>query len=257
MARGVIALPGLWIDIDIQGPAHAAENLPVSLDEAEDFAREFPLQPTSIVDTGHGMHVYWLFKELLTWDQKDNGACAAAQKLVRDFQATLQAMAELRGWRVDTTSDLSRVLRVPGTTNWKLQNEPALVRILDIQESCRYAPAGFEPYLIRPQHAQPGNNGAHSTRTGRGDYRTLDIVALFKTHRLYGDDLGEGKHAVMCPWDCEHTEERPAGDSDTVIWEASDHQLWPQFCCLHGHCFQKRGIAQVIEKMVDADEFCS
>ena len=33
-ADGVIAIPGLWIDVDITGSAHTAENLPRSIDEA-------------------------------------------------------------------------------------------------------------------------------------------------------------------------------------------------------------------------------
>ena len=117
-AVGVIAIPGLWADIDIKGPAHAADNLPATIDEAEDLVREFPLQPKIIVDSGHGIHAWWLFKELWTWDTEDQNTRKKAQELVRRFQDTLEAMAQRHGWHIDTTSDLARVLRLPGTTNW-------------------------------------------------------------------------------------------------------------------------------------------
>ena len=248
-SAGVIAIPGLWADVDIYGPAHSAQNLPASIDEAEDLLREFPLPPTAIIDSGHGLHVWWLFEELWTWDPEDQDTRKKAQQLVRRFQDTLGAMAERHGWKVDTTSDLARVLRLPGTTNWKLPDEPAPVRILDIQECCRYRREDFEVYLTKPPQAENDSNVIRPLPKGKGDYTTLDVVSWIKSHGLYGRDLGDGKHAVMCPWADEHTEERAAADSDTVVWEATGDRLWPQFNCLHGHCYRIRGIADVIERL--------
>jgi putative DNA primase/helicase len=89
----------------------------------------------------------------------------------------------------------------------------------------------------------------------RGDYRTLDAVALFTAHGLYGRELEAGKHAVLCPWVHEHTEQREADFGDTVIWEAAGG-AWPTFFCSHSHC-AGRGMADVIAKLGDADRYCA
>jgi len=91
----------------------------------------------------------------------------------------------------------------------------------------------------------------------KGDYRTLDVVALFEAHDLYGRciDPAEGRHAVLCPWVHEHTMKRPADYGDTVVWEA-DGEKWPRFYCSHDHC-QGRSIEDVIAELGDADHYCA
>lgn len=139
-----IAIPGLWIDIDVQGPGHSAENLPATMDAAMSFVQSFPLQPTMLVATGGGLHGYWLFKEL--WEFDDDEERQFAQALSRRFQFTLQAIAkEAHQWDIDSTYDLARVLRLPGTYNVK--NDPVLVEVVRFDDLCRYNPDDFEPYL--------------------------------------------------------------------------------------------------------------
>jgi AAA domain-containing protein len=91
---------------------------------------------------------------------------------------------------------------------------------------------------------------------GRGDYRTLDAVALFRSRGHYGRAMGGGKHAVLCPWYMEHSEPDAQGpeDSDTVIWEAEGNQ-WPNFDCKHAHCDGRR-MKDVIG-VWDADAYCA
>src|SRR5579862_2489526 len=60
---GVIALPGLWADIDVLGPNHVATNLPPTLEDAWKIIRVVPFKPTVVVYTGGGMQPYWLFRE--------------------------------------------------------------------------------------------------------------------------------------------------------------------------------------------------
>ena len=86
---------------------------------------------------------------------------------------------------------------------------------------------------------------------GRGDYRTLDVVAWFASHGQYLKDMGGGKHAVTCPWAGEHSE--GSAESATVVWEAAGG--WPSFRCLHAHCDHRR-IADVMALLGDADQFC-
>ncbi|HPT25154.1 MAG TPA: phage/plasmid primase, P4 family [Bryobacteraceae bacterium] len=119
--QGVIALPGLWADIDIRGGAHAAENLPETEAEALSLVEALGLPPSVIVHSGHGLQVHWRLKELYIIDNE------ADRKKLKDlsvrFQNQIRRAAERRGWTIDITADLCRLLRVPGTFNRKLGDD--------------------------------------------------------------------------------------------------------------------------------------
>ena len=59
----VSCITSMWVDIDVKGSAHAASNLPESIEEAVNLAYSFPLSPTVIVKSANGLHVYWLLKQ--------------------------------------------------------------------------------------------------------------------------------------------------------------------------------------------------
>ena len=122
-----VTLPGLWADIDVQGPAHTAVNLPPTKAAARALLTEFPLPPTLVIDTGHGLQTWWLFREL--WVFEDEAERQAAQSLARRFLATLQSIAKAHGWQIDPTADLARLMRLPGTWNRKL--DPLPVRVIE------------------------------------------------------------------------------------------------------------------------------
>lgn len=126
--KDVLAIPGAWADIDVQGPAHKDTALPPTKDDALALLHEFPLPPTLVVDSGHGLQPWWLFKKL--WVFRDEKERDEAQALIRQFQATLQAKAAAHGWRIDNTSDLARVMRPAGTWNRKL--DPVPVQIMEV-----------------------------------------------------------------------------------------------------------------------------
>lgn len=147
----VIAIPGVWCEIDHLGGVHTATNLPPDLETALAALREFPLRPTYLVHSGGGIHAYWLFRELWVFDDEAEHAQAAA--LVERFQATLrEQIFRPRGWKLDSTKDLARVLRVPGSFNRKGKT-PVPVRVLEVADA-RYNPSDFEPYLIDPTEAR-------------------------------------------------------------------------------------------------------
>lgn len=122
------AIPGFWLDIDLQGPSHAAKNLPATLEDAISLLQVYPQEPTLVVQSGHGLHVWWLFEEPLTFDRSDVLAVDQATKAWQ--QIAIDAAAK-RGYLVDKTGDLARVLRVPGTHNHKDPQALQAVRLLD------------------------------------------------------------------------------------------------------------------------------
>lgn len=131
---GVIAIPGLWLDLDIKGGAHSATNLPTQ-DEAKGFLNEFPLPPSILVHSGGGLYPYWLFPEL--WIFKDRPEYDQAESMLARFKTALVALAASRGWKLDSTADLTRVLRLPGMLNHKY-DPAATVKILEFHPDRRY-----------------------------------------------------------------------------------------------------------------------
>jgi hypothetical protein len=158
-ARNVSAIPGVWIEIDYLHPAHKARNLPPSLEAAREIAEIFPLSYSVLVHSAHGLHVYWLFRELWTFEGNEDRAQAAT--LLRRFQKTIRGYAGIKGWQIDSTADLARVLRVPGTFNHK-EPPPVPVEVLFVDDTRRYNPSDFEEFLAEddpPPAREPDEDG--------------------------------------------------------------------------------------------------
>jgi len=136
-ADTVVSIPGLWLDIDIRGPNHAAEDLPPDRESAMELLKSFDLEPTLIVSTGGGLHVYWLFDEPMILS--DDSERDQARGLADRFQNMFISSALTKGWKIDKTSDLARLLRLPGTFNHK-QDDPVPVEIIKLNENNRYNP---------------------------------------------------------------------------------------------------------------------
>ena len=60
-AANVASMGCLWADIDIGTEGHKKENYPESIEKALEALSAYP-KPSMVVSTGHGIHVYWLFR---------------------------------------------------------------------------------------------------------------------------------------------------------------------------------------------------
>ena len=103
----------------------------------------------------------------------------------------------------------------------------------------------------------PVRAAARNPYVGRGaDYRSLDIVALFRGSGLYfrQDSIRPEKHYVRCPWEGEHSSVADKYSKSTVIFETPSSQ-WPNFYCAHDHC-ANRSIRDVVQHF-DVSAFCS
>jgi len=144
LANNVSFITCLWMDIDIatQG-AHAHDQLPKTIEEALGILPDF-LGPSIVVWSGNGLHVYWLLKEAWIFDSQEENL--RASNLMIRLQAFVRSLAQERGWKLDSTPDLSRVLRVPGTLNHKMgQSKPVVITQFD--ESVRYDPSELEDLI--------------------------------------------------------------------------------------------------------------
>ena len=177
------------------------------------------LPPSIIVESAAGPHAYWLV------DDCPLDAFAEAQKRL--------ALA----YNSDpVVHDLSRVMRVPGFLHCKA--EPRLVELAAVP-SHHYTTAQVldgVPHL--PVEARRTFTPAQGqAREGYGPlWRRVNALQAFVDAGLYGRPLGDGKHAVLCPWVDEHSQRDYSGRlGDTVLWEKGTSGVGV-FRCSHAHC---------------------
>jgi len=141
--ESALAIGALWAEIDTTEGDHKASNLP-TMEEAFEFIEALPLPPSSLVLSGGGVHVYWFLRELLTIETEEIRGEVA--RLVLGWQAFIREGMTTKGWKLDETHELARVLRVPETLNHKY-SPPRPVRVDLFEEGRRYNPGDFEPYI--------------------------------------------------------------------------------------------------------------
>lgn len=109
----------LWADVDAK--AHGASKQ-ASLMALVDF--EIP--PAVVVDSGHGYHAYWILDQFIPVDR--------ATTIMRGIARRIKG---------DHVYDAARILRLPGTQNWKDPEHPLPVRVLRFDSTRRYRPGDF------------------------------------------------------------------------------------------------------------------
>ncbi|MDP8299172.1 MAG: DNA-primase RepB domain-containing protein [Candidatus Tantalella remota] len=130
-ATSIKYLTTFWIDVD---------DLTIPL---EDRINAVPLPPSIVVSSGHGFHVYWLLSDPVQVDSRVAGI--------------------LKGLQVATGSDpkstdIPRILRVPGTFNLKCPVNPKKCEIQFLSPARRYALEDFKEFereVIRSQEKTP------------------------------------------------------------------------------------------------------
>jgi hypothetical protein len=186
-AADVVALPGLWGDLDLQMPYRTRTNLPATVDEAMGFLYELPLRPTAVVHSGGGLQPWWAFKELWRFDSDEERE--RATRLSLGWQGFVQAMARRQGWEVDDTADLARILRLPGTLNHKGQT-PAAVHLLEATGP-RYVPGDFEDFQVEERHA-PRERATGAPIEAGTPRRRAYVVAAIEAETLELANTPEG-----------------------------------------------------------------
>jgi len=134
----VSRVTAVWADLDFSAFGDSQE-------KAKDALMFYPVEPSFVVASGHGLHAYWLLEEGIPGD--------VAQRIMRDLTAVVGA---------DPTHDPPHVLRVPGTVNAKRPEAPCAVKELLSQKNFVYNPEDLE-------------------RLGRLSSRALHIIATGST----------------------------------------------------------------------------
>ena len=118
--KSAAAIPGLWADIDLKSddPAvHQKDGLPEDLAEVMDELDQLPLMPTMLISSGNGLQAYWLLTEPWVFASDDERDQAA--ELSHNWQRIIMHRWKRHEWTMDATHDLARVMRLPGSLNYK------------------------------------------------------------------------------------------------------------------------------------------
>lgn len=124
-----------FADVEAGQEGHQKDVFYNSKDEALKGIRSFKYQPSYIIDSGHGYHCLWLFKEPYVLGEDVD--LEYYESLNRGIQKALNA---------DDTSDVSRILRLPGSFNVKDPDNPKLCKVIE-KTDIYYNLDDFETYI--------------------------------------------------------------------------------------------------------------
>lgn len=173
-AEDINGIMGLWADLDIADAVHRkSPQLPPDEDAVMELIDSVGLKPTILIHSGHGIQAWWLFHEPWIFDNDRERVQAA--KLAAGWVYTFQTHAATRGWVVDPTVDLARIMRLPGTVNFK--DKPVPVRILDLSNDCRYCEDDFRERISEEAWHRVENGDVRVTRAHAIGMLKLDATA--------------------------------------------------------------------------------
>jgi hypothetical protein len=172
-------ITGLHADVDFKDHDTTSGEILQAIDHA--------LLPASlVVETGGGLHLYYLLRE----------AEEATPEMVARVEAALRRLADHVGGD-PSCAETSRLMRVPGTTNYKRET-PAPVRVLRCRPAARYELEELEVWLAeaRPLLARRAKGNGAGTPYGayaqQGGGAPVDVEARLAAMK----HQGEGDSAV-------------------------------------------------------------
>ena len=129
-------------DIDILGGEHTDSNkYPANVEVAKGF---LPFPVSVLVDSGNGLHPYCLYAQPITITAENRSEVTKRNK---KFIDVIRNRAGKYAKAVDGVHDLPRVLRMPGTYNYKSGRENApLCRLVEVSD-VRFTPTELDEKL--------------------------------------------------------------------------------------------------------------
>ena len=119
-----------WLDLDC-GEGKPYENQAAALTGLKSFCGATGLSKPTIVNSGRGIHAYWVLDNVISYNE---------WKPVAEGLKKLCAATKLEA-DPSVTSDAARILRIPGTLNFKNPSEPYEVKVMAMSE-----PITFEDF---------------------------------------------------------------------------------------------------------------
>lgn len=207
----------LWADLDFDTEGHKApadRELPPDAAAARSLVEAAGLPaPSFWVHSGGGLYPIWQLGEpvVVTEENRDH-----VESVVKTWNELLVNAARQRGWHCDNVGDLSRVLRLPGSVNWKTDNPRACVveteqqtgELFDFTALAELTTNAGSGPTIEPA-GKTGANSGSALAEGLSPFDMLDRYAEWL------DILPEGWTEVPAPKDSSRAFSRP-GDPTSV-----------------------------------------
>ena len=196
--QDVSCIPAYFMDVDTSADeAKAGKRVPESVPQAVEALMSLPCPPSALVQSGHGLHAYWLL------DQPASPSAAPAMRAFADAVARATGFPDL-----DThATEPARILRVPGTMNYK-HGGSLPVRLLDEGTGEHYTAAALDTFAAEHAPAKaalltastaPVRSAAAPSAYPADAGSMLDFIRVKGQQRtrdlLSGDTRGYGSHS--------------------------------------------------------------
>ena len=129
--KAVEKLVSFWIDLDAKDHNNSKKQARKSLEE-------FNLKPSLLVDSGNGFHAYWILKDpwfINTEDDRD------------EITKISKSIHKITGG--DSTFNVSRILRLPGTPNIKDPSGDGITTNESLWKDCKIISNSYQTYSIK------------------------------------------------------------------------------------------------------------
>lgn len=162
-AEAAVLLPALWVDLDCDDdPARRAAALAK--------LRTFNPPPSAIIDSGGGLHAYWLLSEAISLDESNRKQAAGI----------LRGLFSALGGDSQYVKSVASVMRLPSSVNTKPERGGVVVTLVELHPERRSPLSDFIWLESQPQSERIGSLNV-VTRNGNGHYplpkRTEDYLA--------------------------------------------------------------------------------
>jgi hypothetical protein len=138
--KDVMALTCLWHDIDIllPGHSHQKKNLPSTEEDIFNLLEELyaDFKPSFIIHSGFGLYPIWLLNYPFQFSSDEERE--KAEELCANWQKLLNSYARVsHNWDFDNTSNINRLLRLPGSLNIKNSESPVMSQLQKVHSATK------------------------------------------------------------------------------------------------------------------------
>lgn len=134
---------GIWVDVDAKnfGSKQAA------WEHIQRTIASTGLEPTLLVDSGNGYHLYFLFNKFEVVESLDS---------IHKLEGCIKGVEQLFGG--DHTHNLDRIMRLPGFNNVKDLLNPKHCKIISFNPQRKYELSDFDSYQVEKNKTKPDTN---------------------------------------------------------------------------------------------------
>jgi P4 family phage/plasmid primase-like protien len=191
-ASQVTRLKALWADLDFKDSGLQDEEHANSVIEI--LSGMLNSEPVAIVFSGYGFQPYW---EVEDGEINESNRVYMAGLLKR-WGALVQRVASIEGGHVDPVYDLPRVLRAPGSFNYKVANQPVATEIVRPGNSSPISLAQVEEVLTAYGFTEVDSPDEFVVVSSPEDWEPANFDCAWAATLM--DNISNGNPPARHPW---------------------------------------------------------